>query len=450
MCNQKTMSKYHFIAVGGTVMSQLAVSLKKQGHEITGSDDAIYGASLQTLSENGLLPAYEGWNPDVINSDIDTVILGMHAKKNNPELIKAQQLHLPIVSYPEFLFEKSTNKTRVVIAGSHGKTTITSMVLHALQYHGIETDYLVGGRVPGVENSFNLTSHNDFILIEGDEYASSALDAQPKIAHYHPNIALMSGIAWDHINVYPNQESYVEVFKNFIKSITPGGVLVYNEEDTVLKQLVDEAENYFRKFPYSLPEHSVNNGTTYLHTEMGELPLKIFGEHNLRNLEGAKYICHQLGILEEDFYEAMMNFEGAELRLQKISENPIIYRDYAHAPTKVKAASDAIQKQFPHSETVGILELHTYSSLNSEFIPQYRDSLNTFASAVVYYDAKVVEAKGMKILSDDDLKIAFNNPQLLILHNVSELQNFWNNLDKTNKIVLIMSSGQFGGFNFLK
>ena len=444
------MSNIHFIAIGGSIMSNLAIALKKQGHTITGSDDAITGTSLTELSKHHLFPDELGWNADKISNGIDKIILGMHAKVDNPELLKAQELNIPIVSYPEYLYEQNKEKTRVVIAGSHGKTTITAMVLHALQFHGTETNFMVGAKLPEFDCMVNLDEANDFMVFEGDEYPSSPMDPSPKFLHYRPTIALISGVSWDHINVYPTKEDYINQFRKFIASITPGGALIYNQDDEVLVQLVEEAGNYFRKFPYSIPENSVINGETYIATEMGDMPLLIFGEHNLRNLEGAKYICQQMGMLEEEFYEAIMSFRGANLRMQKVahSTNAQIYRDFAHAPSKVNAATDAFTKQFKNLNTSAILELHTFSSLTPEFIDFYKNSLNPFDQAAIYYSEEVLATKNQASLSDDELKSKFNRSDLNILRNKQDLRTYWEGLNKENSAILLMSSGNFGQFDF--
>jgi UDP-N-acetylmuramate: L-alanyl-gamma-D-glutamyl-meso-diaminopimelate ligase len=308
----------HFISIGGSAMHNLAIALTKKDFSVTGSDDVIHEPSKSRLEQYGLLPKQFGWFPEKISSEIDVIILGMHAKGDNPELLRAQELGLKIYSYPEFLFEQSKNKTRVVIGGSHGKTTITSMILHVLHYHEKEVDYMVGAQLEGFETMVHLTEKNDFTVLEGDEYLSSPIDLRPKFHLYKPNIALLSGIAWDHINVFPTFENYVEQFDVFINSITNGGILVYNEEDEIVKKLVEKSTAAIKKYPYRSPEHFIENGITFLQTGEGDLPLEIFGNHNLQNLAGAKWICQHMGIDEDDFYEAIVSFKGASKRLEKI------------------------------------------------------------------------------------------------------------------------------------
>jgi len=305
----------HFIAIGGSAMHNLALALHQKGYLITGSDDVIFEPSKSKLEEEDLLPKEFGWYPEKIHDKLDAVILGMHAKADNPELLKAKQLGLKIYSYPEFLYEQSKNKTRVVIGGSHGKTTITSMILHVLHYNGKEIDFMVGAQLEGISTMVHLTEENDFILLEGDEYLSSPIDRRPKFHLYKPNIALLSGIAWDHINVFPTYENYLEQFKIFVESITSGGILVYNEEDADLREIAENTTNQIRKHAYKTPEYTIQDGTTILNTPEGDLPIEVFGAHNLNNLAGAKWICQHMGVDEDDFYEAISTFKGASKRL---------------------------------------------------------------------------------------------------------------------------------------
>ena len=335
----------HFIAIGGSAMHNLAIALKQKGETITGSDDDIFEPSYSRLKAHDILPDKMGWFPEHINSDIDLVILGMHAKPDNPELKKAQALGLKINSYPEFLYEYSKYKTRVVIAGSHGKTTITSMILHVLNYNDKPTDFMVGAQLEGFDNMVHLTDENDFILLEGDEYLSSALDPQPKFLWYQPNIALISGIAWDHVNVFPTFENYKQQFEDFVESMTNGSTLVYNEEDKLLKEIALKTLKPTRKHAYSTPNYQIENGITLIETNEGFMPIEVFGEHNLQNIAGAKWICQHMGVDEDDFYEAIATFKGASKRLEKVAESSrcLIFKDYAHSPSKVEATTQAGQ-----------------------------------------------------------------------------------------------------------
>lgn len=440
----------HFIAIGGSAMHNLAIALYQKGYQITGSDDTIHDPSKSRLEKYGLLPAEFGWFPNKITSKIDVVILGMHAKKDNPELLKAQELGLKIYSYPEFLYEQSKHKTRVVIGGSHGKTTITSMVLHVLNYHDKEVDFMVGAQLDGFETMVHLTEENDFIVLEGDEYLSSPIDRRPKFHLYKPNIALLSGIAWDHINVFPTFKNYVEQFEIFTDSLTNGGIMVYNEEDEHVKRVVEENQHTIKKYPYKTPEHFIENGTTYLKTSEGDLPLEVFGKHNLQNLAGAKWICQCIGIDEEDFYEAIASFKGASKRLEKIAENKstVIFKDFAHSPSKVKATTNAVKNQYKDRTILACLELHTYSSLNTEFLQEYKGAIDKADKAVVFYSPHAVKIKQLDEVSKEQIANAFERDDLIIYTNPKEFKEFLFSQNLENMAVLLMSSGNYGGLDF--
>lgn len=444
--------KTHFIAIGGSAMHNLAIALKDKGYQVTGSDDAIFEPSKSRLAKKNILPEELGWFPEKITTDLDAVILGMHAHADNPELARAKELGLKIYSYPEFLYEQSKNKTRVVIGGSHGKTTITSMILHVLNFHQKDIDYMVGAQLEGFDCMVKITNENDFMILEGDEYLSSPIDLRSKFLLYLPNIALLSGIAWDHINVFKTFDDYIEQFRKFVASITPGGVLVYNEEDEEVVKVVENSTNYFRKIPYKTPEYNISNGKVYLETNMGEIELSVFGKHNLLNLEGARFICQQLGILEEEFYEAIMSFKGASKRLEKIerTDKGILYKDFAHAPSKVKAVVKAFCEQFPEEKKYGFLELHTYSSLNPIFLEQYDSALNGLDEAIVFYSEEALKIKRMDAISEEFIKEKFKNKDLKVFTNAQDLHNYWQTLDKTKGVFLMMSSGNFGGLDLGK
>lgn len=446
------MKKVHFIAIGGSAMHNLAIALHEKGYEVTGSDDAIFEPSASRLEKRGLLPKELGWFPEKITSDLDAVILGMHAHADNPEMIKAQELGLKIYSYPEYLYEQSKEKTRVVIAGSHGKTTITSMVLHVLNYHDKEVDYMVGAQLEGFDVMVRLTEENDFMVMEGDEYLSSTLDRRPKILLYQPNIALISGIAWDHVNVFPTFENYVEQFRLFVESIIEGGVLIYNEEDEELKKIVDATEKAIKKFPYKVPEHFIDNGITYLNTFEGPIPLEIFGDHNLSNLEGARLICNQLGIMDDDFYEAIQSFKGASKRLELIRRTPefVAYKDFAHAPSKVVSTTNAMKNQFPDKEIIACLELHTYSSLNPKFLTEYEGALEKADHKIVYYNPEALKIKRMEPITAEDIKTSFADDEIEVFTNSDELKMHLEKMDRKNKVFLMMSSANFGGIDLNK
>jgi UDP-N-acetylmuramate: L-alanyl-gamma-D-glutamyl-meso-diaminopimelate ligase len=441
--------KIHFIAIGGSAMHNLALALAQKGYTITGSDDAIFEPSLSRLKKQGIAPDQFGWFPNKITPDIDAVILGMHARSDNPELQKAKELNLKIYSYPEFLYEQSKSKTRVVIAGSHGKTTITSMVLHVLNYHHVDVDYMVGAQLEGFDTMVKLTDLNEFIILEGDEYLSSPIDLRSKFLLYRPNIALISGISWDHINVFPTFESYKQQFISFVSSISQGGVLIYNEEDKEVVKVVEQSNNYIKKFPYYTPGYTIRDEKVYLQTSEGELQLSLFGRHNLLNLEGARMVCNQIGIQNEEFYEAILSFKGASRRLEKIYEtkNYIVYKDFAHAPSKVLATAKAVKENFFNKRLVACLELHTYSSLNPEFLKQYKYSLEEADEAIVFYSEEALKIKRMEPISDEFIKNSFGKIGLKVFNNSISLEKYLKEIDKNNSVFLMMSSGNYGGIN---
>ncbi|TYB73891.1 peptidoglycan synthetase [Bizionia gelidisalsuginis] len=440
----------HFIAIGGSAMHNLALALHNKGYQVTGSDDAIFEPSKSRLAAKGLLPETFGWFPEKIASNLDAIVLGMHAKADNPELLKAQELGLKIYSYPEFLFEQSKHKTRVVIGGSHGKTTITSMILHVMHYHDRDVDYMVGAQLEGFDVMVKLTEHNDFIVLEGDEYLSSPIDRRPKFHLYKPNIALLSGIAWDHINVFPTYENYVEQFSLFVDSIVVGGSISYNTEDAEVTRVVEASENTIRKIGYHTPEYTVEDGETFLETPEGALPIEIFGKHNLNNLAGAKWICQHMGIDEDDFYEAITTFKGASKRLEKIAESKtsVAYKDFAHSPSKVIATTQAVKEQYNNRKLVACLELHTYSSLNADFLKEYKGALDAADVAVVFYSPDALEMKQLEAISHQQIADAFKREDLIIYTNPEDFKNYLLSQNLENTALLLMSSGNYGGLDF--
>ncbi len=444
--------RIHFIAIGGSAMHSLALAMHQLGHQVSGSDDALFEPSKSNLKTAGLLPDTLGWNPKRIHSEIDVVVLGMHAKKENPELIKAQQLRLKIQSYPEFLAARSQDKTRVVIAGSHGKTTITSMILHVLNYHEKKTDLMVGAPLADFKQTLFLSEENDFLLLEGDEYLSSAIDPKPKFLWYQPEIALISGIAWDHINVFPTFENYVEQFDRFIFSIQAGGVLIYNADDVILKELVENHNHPIKKIPYHIPEHSIETGTTYLNTTEGSLPLSIFGNHNLYNLAGAQWVTQLMGIDASEFYEAIPSFMGASKRLERIGKGKttLLFKDFAHAPSKVKATAKAVKKQFKDQKITLCLELHTYSSLDSNFIEQYAGCLDEADEAIVFYDPEALKIKNREPIEPKTIKAAFKNASLLVFTESGALKEYLFQKQYHKEVLVMMSSGNFGSLDWEK
>ncbi|MDG1141348.1 MAG: Mur ligase family protein [Flavobacteriaceae bacterium] len=442
----------HFIAIGGSAMHSLALAMHRLGHRVTGSDDAIFDPSKTKLEQANLLPDTLGWHPEKLNNEIDVVVLGMHAKADNPELIMAQALGLKIQSYPEFLASMCKEKSTVVVAGSHGKTTITAMVLHVLNYHGVSTDFMIGAPVPAVTETLSISDENDFILLEGDEYLSSAIDSQPKFLWYKPEIALISGIAWDHVNVFPTFEDYISQFEKFIYSIVEGGVLFYNEEDKELKSLVENCSHPVKKIPYVTPEHTVDNGITYLNTSEGSLPLSVFGTHNLMNLAGARWISQLMGVDVSDFYEAIPSFTGAAKRMERLAKGKtaILFKDFAHAPSKVSASAKAVKSQFSRHKIKVCLELHTYSSLDATFIKQYKDSLTAADEAIVFYDSEALKIKNRAPIDPDAIKKAFNHSSIEVITEAKVLQKELFEQEYVNYVLVMMSSGNFGDLDWEK
>jgi UDP-N-acetylmuramate: L-alanyl-gamma-D-glutamyl-meso-diaminopimelate ligase len=431
-------------------MHNLALALHHKGDHVTGSDDTIFEPSKSRLDKHDLLPAQYGWFTDKVTASLDAVILGMHAKEDNPELLKAQELGLKIYSYPEYLYQQSENKTRVVIGGSHGKTTITSMILHVMHYHEKEVDYMVGAQLEGFETMVHLTDDNEFIVLEGDEYLSSPIDRRPKFHLYQPNIALISGIAWDHINVFPTWEIYLSQFEQFVDLMKNGSILVYNEDDPAVKLLAEAATKPTRKHAYTVPNHQIIDGTTYLDTPEGDMPIEIFGKHNLSNLAGAKWMCQHMGIDEDDFYEAIATFKGASQRLEKISENKtsVIFKDFAHSPSKVAATTAAVAAQYKERNIIACLELHTYSSLNPEFLAEYKNALDPSDVAVVFYSPDAVEIKNLAPISKIQILEAFDRKDLVVMTDPAAFKEWLFKQSLNHSVLLLMSSGSYGGLDF--
>ena len=444
--------KIHFIAIGGSAMHNLAIALKLKGYSITGSDDVINDPSRSRLKKYNLLPQKEGWFSEKITSDIDAVVLGMHAKDDNPELLKAREIGLKIYSYPEFIFNQSKDKIRIVIGGSHGKTSITSLVLHVLRTLNIESDYMVGAQLDGFEVMVKLTDTSKYIVLEGDEYLSSALDLRPKFHLYKPHIALISGIAWDHINVFKTFENYLKQFEIFINSIKENGTLVYNELDPELKKLVRSNKSNLNYISYSIPKHKIIDGISFIDINNELYRLKIFGDHNLQNISGALNICKALGVESEDFYNAITSFNGASNRLELVykSSETIIFKDFAHSPSKVKATTEAVRKQFPNRKLISFFELHTYSSLNPLFLEKYRDTLKHSDECYVYYSEKNMRIKRLEPIDSELIIRSFNHSSLTVIDNYEKLNKKIYDLDLSNSVLLMMSSGKFGGLNIDK
>ncbi len=442
------MKRVHFIAIGGSAMHNLAIALHKKGYQVSGSDDEIFEPSKGRLNSYGLLPMSMGWNPDKISKNLDAIILGMHARKDNPELLKAQELGLKIFSYPEFLYEQSKDKKRVVIGGSHGKTTITAMILHVLNKLHIDCDYMVGAKLDGFEVMVKLTEEAPIMVIEGDEYLTSPIDRRPKFHLYKPDIAILTGIAWDHINVFPTFEIYVDQFRIFIELVNPKGALAYCELDEHLNKLVPETAPELKKLPYAIPKYEIDeNGQTFIFDNEEKIRLKVFGEHNLMNLNGARLVCNELGISNSEFYKSISSFKGASNRLELIGENQNtkVYKDFAHSPSKLKATTNAVKQQYKNKKLIACMELHTFSSLNADFLGQYAGAMDLADTAIVYFSKHAIEHKKLKMISSEEVKQGFAREDLLVFTDSQELQDYLKAIDYSDKNLLIMTSGNLDG-----
>ena len=434
--------KIHLIAIGGSAMHNMALALHHKGYKITGSDDAIFSPSKDRLEKYGLLPKEMGWYPEKVTRNLDAIILGMHAREDNPELAKAKELNIPIYSYPEYIYEQSKNKKRVVIGGSHGKTSITAMILHVLQNLNIDCDYMVGAQLEGFDTMVKLTHDAPIIILEGDEYLSSPIDRRPKFHLYNPHIAILSGIAWDHINVFPTFDMYVDQFRIFKNMVTD--TLIYCSEDVELNKLASEGANC-QLIPYTTPIHNILNGiTTVDNTE-----LIIFGNHNLQNLNAAKLVCNELGVTDTDFFLQIADFKGASMRLELVKKtaSSAIYKDFAHSPSKLKATSSAMKKQFSNRKLVACMELHTFSSLNEEFLKEYKGSMDKPDTAIVYFSPSAIAHKKLKPITPEQVLAAFGRKDLLVFTDSEKLEKHLNNLNWENTNLLMMSSGTFEGIN---
>lgn len=441
--------KVHFISIGGSVMHQLAIALHKKGYQVTGTDDEIFEPAASNLKQHGLLPVTIGWDPGKITADLDAVILGMHAKADNPELLKAIDLKLKIYSFPEYIYHESQQKKRVVVGGSHGKTTTTSMIMHVLKHTRQQFDYLVGAKVEGFDQSVDITNA-PVIVCEGDEYPASAIERKPKFHFLFPNVAILTGIAWDHINVFPTFEFYLEQFIIFINKIEVGGLLIYNESDPVLKKLVTEHSRAdIRYQPYSIPSHKITAGATTVTLEGVSGGLKVFGNHNLLNLHAAFYACKELGLTAQDFVQAIGSFTGAAKRLELLSssKDAAVYRDFAHAPSKVKATIEAVKEQFPDRKLIGVLELHTYSSLNEAFMKEYNGALEPADQAVVFYSKHALAIKRLPDLPETAVQEGFNKAGLLVFTDAALLKEWLLSANYHNSNLLLMSSGNYDGMD---
>ena len=440
--------RIHLIAIGGSAMHNMAIALHKKGYQVTGSDDEIFEPSRERLNKYGLLPEKMGWEASRISSDIDVIILGMHARKDNPELLKAQELGLKIYSYPEYIYEQTKDKKRIVIGGSHGKTSMTAMTLHVLQNSGLDVDYLVGAQLDGFETMVKLSHKAEIVILEGDEYLSSPIDLRPKFHLYHPHVAVISGIAWDHINVFPTFDNYVEQFQIFADKVEEGGTLIYFDEDENISNIGNSFK--FNKIPYHAHPNKCIDGVTYLLDEGKEYPLLIFGDHNLQNLNAALKICISIGLSKELFYEHIQSFKGAAKRLELVDKNDScnVYKDFAHSPSKLKATSSAVKKQFSSRKLVACMELHTFSSLNEEFLKEYANTMDLPDEAYVYYNPATIAHKNIKPITDAQVVKCFNRSDLVVFTDSKYLIKELKSKSWINTNLLLMSSGSFDGVDF--
>lgn len=442
--------RVHFIAIGGSAMHNLALAMHKKGYLVTGSDDEIVEPSKTRLQNAGLLPKAEGWFPEKITADIDAIILGMHARIDNPELLKAQEIGLKVFSYPGYIYEQSKEKTRIVIGGSHGKTSITAMILHVLNAVNIDCDYLVGAQLKGFDTMVRITENAKYILLEGDEYLASPIERVPKFHLYHPHIAVLSGVAWDHINVFPTFEMYVEQFQIFADKIEPNGTLIYFEGDDELKKIAQKGRKDIQYIPYGAHDSEVINGETTLVSDIGKTSLQIFGQHNLQNLNAALQVCLKVGVSKADFFTAIQSFSGAAKRLELVFKNAQtnIYKDFAHSPSKLKATTSAVKEQFPKRKLIACMELHTFSSLNDAFLDEYASSMAQADEAIIYFNPHTVAHKKLNDIDPERVAAAFGGNNIRVYTNASEIISELKAKNWENANLLMMSSGNFDGLKF--
>lgn len=441
------MKKVHFIAIGGSAMHNLAIALHRKGYEVTGSDDEIFEPSRTRLKNEGILPDEIGWHPEKLDDSYESVILGMHARIDNPELIRAQELGLKVYSYPEYLYEQSKDKTRIVIGGSHGKTTITSMILHVMKYAGIETDFMVGAQLEGFDVMVRLSETAKYMVIEGDEYLTSPIDRVPKFHKYHPHIAVISGIGWDHVNVFPTFDSYLEQFRIYVDTIENGGCLIYDDNDAEAKKIAASAK--VPTYGYDIHKYITDGESSYLLFNDKRIKVQVFGEHNMKNINAAYHVCKQIGIDDVTFYQAISSFKGASRRLELLfenkSKNNMVFRDFAHAPSKVLATVKALREQYSERFLMIVFELHTYSSLSEVFIDHYRNCLDNCDKAVVFYDPHAVSIKKLDMMTDERIVEGFARKDIKVVHSKAELLDVLNDVQKENIVGGFMSSGDFNG-----
>jgi len=440
----------HFIAIGGSVMHNLALELQHKGYKITGSDDEIFDPAKERLAQAGILPPAIGWFPEKIHDQLEAVIVGMHARADNPELLKAKELNLPVYSFPEFIYQQSIDKHRLVVGGSHGKTTITAMIMHVLKGLNRKFDYVIGAAVEGFTKTVSLSDESPTIVIEGDEYFTSPLDPTPKFLHYHHHIGVISGIAWDHINVFPNLESYVAAFEHFAEATPKGGALVYSQDDALATVIGAKERPDVARFEYEVHPYKIVNHQYVLVTPKGDVPVQVFGEHNMKNINAAKLACARIDVEEDEFYAVIGSFKGAANRLTKLGENSstVVFKDFAHAPSKLAASTEAVKELYENRHLIGCLELHSFSSLSKPFLKQYKGKFNAADTAVVYFNPKTIAHKKLEPLHIEDIKEAFKHKNLLVFDDSTQLLAFLQAQDWKNKSLLMMSSGNFDGIDF--
>ena len=439
--------RVHFIAIGGAVMHNLAIALKLKGYEVSGSDDEIFEPSKSRLAEHGILPPEPGWHPERITSDLDAVILGMHAREDNPELVRARELGLCVKSFPEYLYEQTKDKKRIIVAGSHGKTTVTAMIMHVFKALGVKFDYMVGSIIEGFDTMVGLSDDSEYAVFEGDEYLTSPLDRRPKIHIYMPDIAVLNGIAWDHKNVFPTFENYVDQFRIFLTKITEGGSLIYYKDDVEVNKLAEELDRNVTKIPYTVHDYFQTAQGTFLKVPSGNIKMQIFGRHNMQNIAAAKAVCEAIGISDDDFYMAISTFTGTKKRLQQLyeSEKGVAYLDFAHSPSKVSATVDAIAERYPGRDIVACLELHTFSSLSEDFLPLYKGTLDKATRPYVYFSHHALELKKLPPLSKEDVNRYFCNEKLKVFDDSDAMFDEIKRAELNNPVLLFMSSGNFDG-----
>lgn len=443
------LMRVHFIAIGGSAMHNLAIALHKKGYHVTGSDDEIFEPSKSRLAQHGLLPQQPGWHPEKIDDSLDAIILGMHARGDNPELQKALDMGLKVYSYPEYLYTQTTDKVRAVVGGSHGKTTVTSMVMHALAHHQKAFDFMVGAQLEGFDTMVSLTAEAPVAVFEGDEYLSSPIDMRPKFLWYKPQVAILTGVAWDHINVFPTFDGYVEQFRMFADTIADGGTLIYYGDDEHLQAIASKQQHRIQTVAYRGIPHRVENGNTILQWAGRDYCTPVFGAHNLQNIHAAMLMCETLGMSHHDFLTSMGTFKGAARRLQTLytGESSTVFFDFAHSPSKLKATTQAVREQYPHRELVACMELHTFSSLNKAFLPQYRHAMQAAHNAYVYFSPEVMKHKRLEPFTPQEAETAFDQPGLKAYTQSAPLFDMLRSIDWTNKNLLIMTSGNFDGID---